>query len=244
MNPEEYERLAAIEQHHWFYQGKRAIVCGWINRFLRLQPHHHLLDVGTGTGLFVEEFQKTCRATGVEASPRALEIACRRNPQISLIRASVTNLPLRNASIDVSTALDVLEHVPDDHQAFAEMLRVTKKGGLIAITVPAFSKAFSDWDVALGHVRRYDWKDCRLLIEGMPVLCLEKRYINNILFYPILLYRKWRKRYPHKGFGRLEDKLPPPWMNHLFYQLFVAPAMCRWLRVPFGLSILMILKKT
>lgn len=46
------------------------------------------------------------------------------------------SLPFRNACFDCVTLLDVMEHLPWPEAAFAEMVRVTKPGGLIITQTP------------------------------------------------------------------------------------------------------------
>ena len=53
MNPDEYKKLWQVDQEHWFYRGKRAIVRYWIDRFIRLQSADLLIDAGMGTGTWV-----------------------------------------------------------------------------------------------------------------------------------------------------------------------------------------------
>lgn len=48
----------------------------------------------------------------------------------------VQNLTFADQSFDVCTSTDVLEHVPDDRVAFAELHRVLKPGGCVVFTVP------------------------------------------------------------------------------------------------------------
>ena len=57
--------------------------------------------------------------------------------------------------LSIMTLMDVLEHLDDDDAALREMIRLTRPGGLIVITVPALRWLWSDWDVVLHHRRRY-----------------------------------------------------------------------------------------
>lgn len=48
----------------------------------------------------------------------------------------VQRLTYRDASFDVVTHTEVMEHVPDDARAFAELRRVLRPGGVMLFTVP------------------------------------------------------------------------------------------------------------
>ncbi|HSL22718.1 MAG TPA: class I SAM-dependent methyltransferase [Vicinamibacterales bacterium] len=53
-----------------------------------------------------------------------------------LVQASVTALAFRDGSFDIVVCNQVLEHVPDDVNAFRELRRVLRPGGLLIVGVP------------------------------------------------------------------------------------------------------------
>ena len=57
---------------------------------------------------------------------------------------SVTALPFADATFDVVGAFDVVEHCQDDHRALSELARVTRPGGHVLLSVPAYSWAWTD----------------------------------------------------------------------------------------------------
>jgi SAM-dependent methyltransferase len=95
---------------------------------------------------------RAMRAEG-EASPELLARA---------VRGDLTALPFPDNSFDAVIASEVLEHIPADEAAFAEIARVVKPGGRVALTVPRWWPERVCWalsdeyhDVAGGHVRIY-----------------------------------------------------------------------------------------
>lgn len=68
---------------------------------------------------------------------------------------SALALPFADATYDVVGAFDVVEHCKPEDRALAEMARVLKPGGVLLISVPAYTWAWSDFDEANGHHRRY-----------------------------------------------------------------------------------------
>lgn len=244
MNSEEYRKLFALEQKHWFFTGKRKIVKTWIKRFIPLDQNKVVLDVGACSGFLVEELNRECLCFGVESSPFAIQLAKQDRKIDNLILGSALSLPFSDQSCDVVLALDVLEHVENDFLALSELVRVTKKNGLILLTVPAMPWAMSDWDKSLGHFRRYFLRSLRQLSSNFPLLVLHQNYINTFLFFPVVLYRKLRTIFRVEKYGRLEDFLPNKWVNKILYYLFVGPALLKWPKMPFGLSALIIFRKT
>jgi len=78
------------------------------------------------------------------------------------VRADLLALPFPDASFDVVMASEVLEHIPADELAMAEIARVVRPGGRVAVTVPRYWPERVCWalsqdyhDVAGGHVRIY-----------------------------------------------------------------------------------------
>ena len=54
---------------------------------------------------------------------------------VTLVRASATDLPLEDESVDVALCWGVLHHTDDPERAFSELVRITKPGGHILIYV-------------------------------------------------------------------------------------------------------------
>lgn len=89
-----------------------------------------VLEVGCGTGLVlrrIARFGKTAR--GVDLSPGMLAKARERG--LDVVEGSVTALPFDADSFDVTCSFKVLAHIPEIEVALAEMLRVTRPGGMV-----------------------------------------------------------------------------------------------------------------
>jgi ubiquinone/menaquinone biosynthesis C-methylase UbiE len=251
VNLEEYHALQRVEREHWFYRGKRDIVRYWIAKARGPLTHADtVLDAGAGTGEFVRELLDESKATnfrviGLEYESEARKIGKETN-KVELLEGSILNIPLPDGMATVSCALDVLEHVEDDKKALAELLRVTKSGGLVIINVPAFMSLWSDWDVTLRHFRRYTKSSFRPLLEpylkSKEIEIVYLNYINSFAFPLILAYRAFRKFFPTDS--RAEDKIPSPFLNKLLYASLVGPAKLRWLRAPFGVSLFAVVRKS
>lgn len=72
------------------------------------------------------------------------------------------DLPFPPDSFDRVIAAEVLEHVPDDRRAIAELVRVLRPGGTLAVTVPRWFPELVCWalsddyhQVPGGHIRIY-----------------------------------------------------------------------------------------
>jgi 2-polyprenyl-6-hydroxyphenyl methylase/3-demethylubiquinone-9 3-methyltransferase len=94
-----------------------------------------LLDVGCGGGFLSEEFAKSgfC-VTGVDSSAATLQTAQNHAEQAKLdikyVNGRAEALPFDDATFDVVTCCDVLEHVSDLDVVVKEIARVLKPGGI------------------------------------------------------------------------------------------------------------------
>lgn len=243
MNPAEYANLEAVEGTHWYYAGKRDAVRHWLARVRPPQPADTLLDCGAGTGRFAQEMEKQCRVLVLDDHAEALERLRTRFRPDQILALAGDQVPLPAASLDYVTALDVLEHVPDDAAVVRGFARLLKPGGLAVITVPASRALWSEWDEALHHFRRYDRAQLRALFPSADWEIVHANY-TNVLVYPVVwVIRKIRPAgTPDSSGRRSEDRLPPRWLNALLRALFVGTAKLR-VPFPFGVSLLLVARR-
>jgi len=109
-----------------------------------LHQAREVLDVGCGVGhwgrLLARVLPSGARVTGVDRDPlwveRATERAAAEGLPFRYEVAAVERLPFEDNTFDLVTCQTVLIHVPDRRAALAEMIRVAKPGGLIAVAEP------------------------------------------------------------------------------------------------------------
>ena len=102
-------------------------------RSFGLQPGGKLLDVACGTGLAVEPFAAAgYDVSGVDISQPMLDIAATRIPGATFVRASAEKLPFADGTFEGVTCAQAF-HWFNTPQTMMEFMRVTKRGGLVAI---------------------------------------------------------------------------------------------------------------
>ncbi|MCE5230920.1 class I SAM-dependent methyltransferase [bacterium] len=168
MESREYQTMFELEDRHWWFQSRLLMTEGLLRREImpRLAGRPiRMLDLGCGTGMFLQRRQAEGDAIGTDIAPEAL--ACCRGRGIGkLIQADAVRIPLADQSVDVVTAFDLIEHVSDDHELIAEVWRVLRPGGFLLATVPAHPLLWSSHDVSLHHKRRYTHHEFRALFTG------------------------------------------------------------------------------
>jgi len=109
------------------------------------------LDVGCGPGTVTASLARAAGpgglALGLDLSQAMLARAVRAEagPQIGFLRADAQRLPLRDETVDAVVSIAVLQLVPDPAAALAEMARVLRADGRLAIMVPTAGWAAQFW---------------------------------------------------------------------------------------------------
>lgn len=253
MEAAEYANIAALEREHWYYSGKRRFVRAWIERVRPPARDDRLLDCGAGTGLFAEEMAALCRVLVLDDHEEALRLLRTRFRPEQILSLAGDRVPLPDGSLEYVTALDVLEHVPDDAAVVRGFHRLLVPGGLAVVTVPAGMALWSDWDVALHHFRRYNRAQLRALFPDEAWEVVHANYTNVLAYPAVWAVRRWRVwrhrgRSPDPAGGaegagrRTEDRLPPRRLNALLRAVFAGMAMWR-VPMPFGVSLLLVARR-
>lgn len=243
MNADEYANMQRMEETHWYYAGKRDIVRTWLRKAGPPRADQVLLDCGAGTGRFAKEMEAECRVLVLDDHEEALRLLREKFRPEQILSLAGDRVPLPDGSLDYITALDVLEHTPDDHAVVQGFHRLLKPGGCAVVTVPASMALWSDWDEVLHHFRRYSRPQLRALFPAGQWEVIQVNY-TNVPVYPVVwLLRKWRRFFPARGGeARAEDRMPSPLVNGLLRRQFVALASWR-VPLPFGVSLLLVARR-
>lgn len=110
MEHTEYEMMYRAEDH-LVVSGMRAITRALLDRFVGRNRGLQVLDAGCGTGSTMDYLGDYGRVTGVDLAPEAIHF-CRQRGHERLVRASVVELPFRDATFDLITSFDVMNSCP------------------------------------------------------------------------------------------------------------------------------------
>jgi SAM-dependent methyltransferase len=235
---EEYARIAAVEDDHWWYRNTRALAHDLLGPWLKDRPR--ILDAGCGPGGNGASFAAHGSVVGVDVSPDALAYVRARRPQTVPVRASIEALPFASGAFDIALGVTVLYTVPDDERAVRELARVVRPGGAVLLVEPAFASLGRAHDATVHGQRRYRRPALTELVEHAGLGVERATYAYSFLAPPAAalgaLDRLRDRR--HTPAGSDVDKRA---LDHVFGPL--ATAERRWLAghdVAWGTSLVML----
>src|SRR2546421_10002376 len=138
MEQHTYSIMFEVEGKHWWFAGRRRIIEGFVEKVCRgiETQRPRILDVGCGTGANLQMLSEFGDAEGVDVSSEALDF-CRARGLARVKQGAAESLPFEDASFDLVTGLDVVEHLDDDLAGLKEMRRVLRPRGRALLFVPA-----------------------------------------------------------------------------------------------------------
>jgi SAM-dependent methyltransferase len=142
---------------------------------------HHVLDVACGTGIAArtaaDRVETTGSAIGLDLNPAMLEVAARVRPDIEWRQGDVAELPFEAERFDAALCQSAVFFFPDVDRAFAEMARVVRRGGVVAIQTYAALEnqpGYQELDAIVSRIapgEALDLLDTYWSMGDLPQLC-------------------------------------------------------------------------
>lgn len=161
-----FEKNRLFSSSEGLYMENRKNFLGF---FVKDGPGTSLLDFGCNDGSFTIEIAKAADAGDVYGLEINLKQAAKAKKRGIVVRPGDLNkrLPFHSGTFDVISANQVLEHVWNTHNFFAESNRLLKKGGYMVVSVPNMSSLHSILFILMG--------------QQTPVVHLVDKQVGNFL---------------------------------------------------------------
>lgn len=240
MEPCFYDAYQKLEETHWWFRGRRAVLTAVLSRVAPAATTS-VFDFGCGPGGLILTLRALgYRAQGGDIHPTSVAAARARGLKDTLL-LSENRVPLPDASCDMVTLLDVLEHVRDEASLLAEARRLVRPGGHLLITVPAFPLLWGIQDEVSHHYRRYRKRGLAAALRAAGLEIVFITYFNTALFFPVAFFRLAHRV---AKIPRQSDFFPlPHFINRILGALFAAEApLVGRVPLPWGISVIALVR--
>jgi SAM-dependent methyltransferase len=192
------------------------------------------LDLGSADGPSAAWFRESARRTvSLDIDPRGLGA--------DGVCGSALALPFDDGVFDAVAAFDVIEHCEPESTALAEVRRVLRPGGRFVMSVPAYQWAWTDFDVANGHHRRYTSGRAVAAVEAAGFTVQRATYGFATVFPMFAAERLARKLSRRRPEGPVDivslPRVPRPLNSMLLGLSRVDRAVLARRDLPFGSSV-------
>ncbi len=225
-------KLLHDAEDSWWYKGRAAIVSSLLSRFS--VKGGSALDFGAGFGGMCGILQKVCARVSAFEPDLHASAAARTRGYAHVFDSEKQAL---GSQYDLVGLFDVMEHIEDDVVFLRRVREALAERGVVVITVPAYQWLWSDHDVGNKHFRRYTRTSLVKVLAESGYHIEYAGYWNMFLFLPAALVRLLGKS------GGDALRLPRLLNALLFLIIRIESLLVRFVRLPFGLSVVVVASK-
>lgn len=255
MEEDQYRLMAAIQDHHWWFEAKRQLVNSLLESRLGQSKGGRVLEVGCGPGPMVPALRRWGSVVGVDYHGPALAYVEGAHRVVSDVR----HLPFADRTFDLIGSFDLLYHrnVPEVDSAIAEIHRVCDVGGHLVITDSACKALYSAHDLAQHGARRFGRKELVEMLEAAGFESLHSSYFHTTLFPLAAAWRlltRWLRGAPvasdadevgQEASGHSDLGEVPRWLNSALIRFYkLETKLAARTSLPFGLSLVILARRS
>ena len=181
-----------INRHPWELSRTQCMIREWLPVIRSLGEQCDFIDVGAGDMYFDKCLQKDVPGHVLHA----VDIGYRTDKgelvksDSGIIRMYGDIDELGNLRADYALMLDSIEYIPEEVPFLRELSSHVKNGGYLFFSMVAFQSLFSQHDVIVKLLRRYNRKEFRSIIEEVGGLSVVR---EHYFFFSLFLVRATQK---------------------------------------------------
>lgn len=153
----------------------------------------NILDIGCGAGtLSFYLASKGHHITGIDISQKAINECIKSAKKINLkntkfMRASFPEEFVLKKQFDAIIFIEVIEHTSNDRKALKEIYKLLQPNGILILSTPSITAPLhrlgltKKFDKEVGHLRRYDLKQLKNLLQSKGFKIIETKKTEGIL---------------------------------------------------------------
>ena len=194
----------------------------------------HVAEVGPGNGVIAEKYKTQAKKIDLYETSSLLfnnlNKKFKNKRKITIFNKTLKSKKKYNTII----YLDVIEHIKKDKAEIINALNHLKKNGILIINVPAFNFLYSKFDKDVGHFKRYNKRDFKLMLKDVRHITYKMNYYDSIGFILSIL---------NKFFSGKESKFMKSKILFWNSMILVSQIIDKITFNLFGKSLLLIVKK-
>jgi SAM-dependent methyltransferase len=236
------ELTRRAESTHFWFRGFRRFVAPLLDRAVAGRSDLSVLDCGCGTGHNLQRLEQCGAAVGIDLTAAGLAVAAKAGRRVA--RADATRLPFPSNRFDLVTSFEMLQCVPDDAAAVAEIARVLRPGGYFVGSVAALDVLHGDHSLLSQEVRRYTRGTLLAVLRGAGLHPIVIRYAFASLFPLMIVGRTLQRLRGARPAGR-DITVPSAPINWVFSMMLAAEAsLAAHVPMPIGSSLVFLAVKS
>ncbi|HEY4610564.1 MAG TPA: class I SAM-dependent methyltransferase [Ilumatobacteraceae bacterium] len=242
MDDDEYRRMVAAGERHWWYRSTRALLEQLVSPHLpEIDAATVYLDAGGGSGATGSWLADKAITVLDDFESLALQAAEEDHAGYRAVRADLNHPPHPDASFDAVLCVTALCHKmnPDPQVIVDEFARVTKPGGVVCLMEPGGKRLWRGHDVVTHTARRFSLAELSSMVRVAGLELVRATGAYSFLVPPAAIMGVAERGKHKSDVGRNEGGL-----GGLLGQAARAErALLRKVSLPFGLSVIAIGRK-
>jgi SAM-dependent methyltransferase len=242
MDDDEYQRMVAAGERHWWYRSTRALLEMIVSPHLAPAAGGTMyLDAGGGSGATGSWLADRATTILDDFEPFALKAAIHDHAGYRGVQADINRVPHRDGAFDAVLCVTALCHRmnPDPQAIVNEFARVARPGAVVCLMEPGGKRLWRGHDEVTHTARRFSRSDLRSLVRGAGLDLVRATGAYSFLVPPAAVIGVIERGKNRSDVGRNQSGLG----GVLGLVARAERALLRKVDLPFGLSVIAIGRK-